>query len=54
MVTWKIGLTLGTSAFKIPVRWPISIINSVDKTKFSCDHSPTDAAPHFLELSLSF
>ena len=28
------GLTLETSAFRIPVRWPIYIINSVDKTKF--------------------
>ena len=27
------GLTLETSAFRIPVRWPIYIINSVDKTK---------------------
>ena len=29
------GLTLETSAFRISVRWPIYIINSVDKTKFS-------------------
>ena len=28
------GLTLGTSAFRISVQWPIYIINSVDKTKF--------------------
>ena len=28
------GLTLETSAFRISVRWPIYIINSVDKTKF--------------------
>ena len=27
------GLTLKTSAFRISVRWPIYIINSVDKTK---------------------
>ena len=27
------GLTLETSAFRISVRWPIYIINSVDKTK---------------------
>ena len=27
------GLTLETSAFRIPVRWSIYIINSVDKTK---------------------
>ena len=30
------GLTLETSAFRIPVRWPIYITNSVDKTKFMC------------------
>ena len=30
------GLTLETSAFRISVRWPIYIINSVDKTKFLC------------------
>ena len=29
------GLTLETSAFRISVRWPIYIINSVDKTKFN-------------------
>ena len=29
------GLTLETSAFRIPVRWSIYIINSVDKTNFS-------------------
>ena len=28
------GLTLETSAFRISARWPIYIINSVDKTKF--------------------
>ena len=28
------GLTLETSAFRISVRWPIYIINSVDKTNF--------------------
>ena len=28
------GLTLETSAFRISVRWPIYIINSVDNTKF--------------------
>ena len=28
------GLTLETSAFRISVRWPIYIINSVRKTKF--------------------
>ena len=28
------GLTLETSAFLISVRWPIYIVNSVDKTKF--------------------
>ena len=30
------GLTLETSPFRIPVRWSIYIINSVDKTKFLC------------------
>ena len=34
------GLTLGTSAFRISVRWPIYIINSVDKTKFLYTTSP--------------
>ena len=29
------GLTLEKSAFRIPVRWSIYIINSVDKTKFN-------------------
>ena len=28
------GLTLETSAFRIPVRWSIYIINSIDKTNF--------------------
>ena len=28
------GLTLETSAFRIPVQWSIYIINSYDKTKF--------------------
>ena len=30
------GLTLETSAFRIPVRWSIYIINSVDKNKIFC------------------
>ena len=34
------GLTLETSAFRISVRWPIYIINSVDKTKFLYTSSP--------------
>ena len=34
------GLTLETSAFRISVRWPIYIINSVDKTKFLYTISP--------------
>ena len=42
------GLTLKTSAFRIPVRWLIYIINSVDKTNFFRYHSPTDAAPQLL------
>jgi len=29
------GLTLETSAFEFPKRWPIQIINPVDKTKLS-------------------
>ena len=29
------------------MRWPIYIINSVNKTKLSCN-TPTDAAPQFL------
>ena len=38
------GLTLETSAFES--RWPIYIINPVDKTNLSCN-TPTDAAPQF-------
>ena len=34
------GLTLETSAFRISVRWPIYIINSVDKSKFLYTTSP--------------
>ena len=34
------GLTLETSAFRISVRWPIYITNSVDKTKFLYTTSP--------------
>ena len=34
-------------SFRISSRWPIYIINSVDKTKLSCN-TPTDAAPQFL------
>ena len=41
------GLTLETSAFRISVRWPIYIINSVDKTNFLYTTSPADAAPQF-------
>ena len=32
---------------RISLRWPIHIINPVDKTKLSCN-TPTDAAPQFL------
>ena len=32
---------------RISLRWPIHIINPVDKTKLSCN-TPTDAAPLFL------
>ena len=41
------GLTLETSAFRIPVRWSIHIINSVDKTKFLCTTFPP-ITPQFL------
>ena len=34
------GLTLETSAFRISVRWPIYIVNCVDKTKFLYTTSP--------------
>ena len=34
-------------SFRISLRWPIHIINPVDKTKLSCN-TPTDAAPQFL------
>ena len=34
-------------SFRISLRWLIHIINSVDKTKLSCN-TPTDAAPQFL------
>ena len=34
-------------SFQISLWWPIYIINSVDKTKLSCN-TPTDAAPQFL------
>ena len=34
-------------SFRISLRWPIYIVNSVDKTRLSCN-TPTDAAPQFL------
>ena len=34
---------------RISLRWPIYIINTVDKTKLSCN-TPTDAAPQFLYI----
>ena len=34
-------------SFRIPLRWLTYIVNSVDKTKLSCN-IPTDAAPQFL------
>ena len=34
-------------SFRISLRWPIHITNSVDKTKLSCN-TPSDAAPQFL------
>ena len=33
--------------FRMSLRWPIYIVNSVDKTKLSCN-TPTDATPQFL------
>ena len=41
------GLALENVSFGISLRWLIHIINSVDKTKLSCN-TPTDAAPQFL------
>ena len=35
-------------SFRISLRWPILIINPVDKTKLSLTRTPTDAAPQFL------
>ena len=43
----KEGLTHETSALET-LRWPIFIVNSVDKTKFIWLYSLTDAAPQFL------
>ena len=44
-----VGLTLETSAFRVPERWPIYIINSVGKTKIILVyHSPNDAALQFV------
>ena len=43
----KAGGTLEMSASESLIRWPIHIINPVDKTKLSCN-TPTDAAPQFL------
>ena len=34
-------------SFRISLRWLTYIVNSVDKTKLSCN-TPTDAAPQFL------
>ena len=41
------GANARNISFQIPLRWSIYTINSVDKTKLSCN-TPTDAAPHFL------
>ena len=35
-------------SFRISLRWPIHIVNPVDKTKLSCN-TPTDAAPQFFK-----
>ena len=40
------GLTLETSAFRISVRWPIYIINSVDKTKIFVYYFPMAMQHH--------
>ena len=48
------GLTLKTSAFRISVRWPIYIINSVDKTKFLYTTSPPRSTTVSLETTPSF
>ena len=34
-------------SFRISLLWPIYMVNSVDKTKLSCN-TPTEAAPQFL------
>ena len=48
------GLTLETPAFRIPVRWSIYIINSVDKTKFLyTTPPPTQHQSFFRNYSLS-
>ena len=44
------GLTLETSAFRISVRWPIYIINSVDKTKFLYTTSPPTQHHSFFRI----
>ena len=40
------GFDSSKSQLLNPLRWPIHFINSVDKTKLSCN-TPTDAAPQF-------
>ena len=37
-------------SFRISLRWPIHIINPVDKTKLSCNTPNTNSAPHFRNL----
>ena len=49
----KEGLTHETSALET-LRWPIFIVNSVDKTKFIWLYSLTDAAPQFLQKLTPF
>ena len=40
-------------SFRISLRWLTYIVNSVDKTKLSCN-TPTDAAPQFLQKLTPF
>ena len=55
--TWSDSLRRRANArnvsFRISLRWLIYIVNSVDKTKLSCN-TPTDAAPQFLQKLTPF
>ena len=46
------GLTLETSDFRISVRWPIYIINSVDKTKFLYTKVTVTGSKQFCQVQL--